>query len=165
MPGTDEQNQWIGRVLGIELGGDQGSESAPLDLDELGLSVMEVWGAARDSFRAATEEVDGQIRELQAALRESDDMDLQEIAEFGLNALTGNTRVPLLAALQEASGGVTQLKESAAKVKKAIADFRNQLNSEPRVAACDDNPFGVTVAIVDTYEGALDALEHAVSLA
>ncbi|MBV9251790.1 MAG: hypothetical protein JO227_21425 [Acetobacteraceae bacterium] len=34
-----------------------------------------------------------------------------------------------------------------------------QLASDPRIAACDENPLGVTVSIRDTYADALDTLE------
>jgi hypothetical protein len=76
---------------------------------------------------------------------------------------SNDTRVPLMAALQGGgNGSQTQMTAAAPKLSKAIADFRANLAAEPRIAARDDNPFGLPVAIRDTYERALDQLEDAV---
>ena len=171
MPATDQQNAWILRVLGVMAGEQRlatpaNGAAASASLAELGLGVVDIWVSARDAFREATEAVNVQVSELQGALRDTYDPALQDIAELGLNALTRNTRVPLLTAIMEVgNGSPEQLKKSAPKLTNAIAAFRAVLTADPRIAACDNNPFAVQVAIVDTYAGALGQLEYAVSLA
>lgn len=171
----EDQAAWVQRVLGIRLDAlptadeiddpELDPEAEKAALKELGLDVGDVWVGAVEAFRAASEQVDAQIRQLQAALRETDDPDLHDIADSGLNALTGNTRVPLMAAIMEAGAGdPQQLKAAAPKVLKAVGAFRTQLAS-PQVAACDNNPFDVDVALGETFSGALDQLASAARLA
>ena len=159
---TIEQNDWVARVLGVGANTSPGvPEGESLDLAALGLDTSDLWQGAVQTFQNAVEAVDGQISELQATLRDSDDPELHEIAEFGLNGVTGNTRVPLMAAMREAGdGGAAQLTAAKPKLTRAIDAFRKQLASEPRIAACDTNPFDVPVAIQSTYEDALDQLEN-----
>ncbi|MGC8477917.1 MAG: hypothetical protein ACP5NP_16320 [Acetobacteraceae bacterium] len=176
MAGNSAQDEWVLRVLQVAVGtgggtSEQGSaeteeEEFGADLKELGLDVSDIWKAARSAFQEATESVDAQISLLQKELRESDEADLQEIAEFGLNGLTANTRVPLLAALAQAGdGSATSLKKAAPRIEQAATAFIKQLSTDPRVAACDENPFGVPMAIVPTYQDAIDQLLNAVQLA
>jgi hypothetical protein len=170
VPANAKQREWIARVLGVEI--DVGPTTEPAqeefraDLDDLGLAVGDLWQAARKALDAATTSVSGQISALQHELRASEDYQLEEIAEFGLNGLTNNTRVPLLAALLEAGdGSKAKLRLTAPKIEKAAQAFMSQLSSDPRVAACDQNPFGVDVAIVATYQGALEQLLYTVRAA
>jgi hypothetical protein len=152
------QDEWVRRTLGITLNRDDGLDEA--ELAELGLDLTDMWVAAREAFQRATEQVDTQISALQAALRDSDDPDYEEIAEFGLNGLTDNTRVPLQAAILEAKAGTTvELRAAAPKLIKAVAAFRSQLSSDARIEACDDNPLDVEVFIRETYGDALDRIE------
>jgi hypothetical protein len=173
MAANTAQDEWVLRVLQVSVGtGQDASESAEdeeefdNDLAELGLDATDIWKAARDAFQGAVAEVDAQISALQAELRSSDDADFQEIAEFGLNGLTRNTRVPMQVALREAgSGSLAELKKAAPKIEQAASAFIGQLSGNPQVAACDDNPFGVPVAILDTYQDAVDQLLTAVKAA
>jgi len=162
---------WVARVLDIKVdAGD--AEVAPLDLKSLGLEVGDVWQAAHAAYDQATETVNRQLTALQAALRESDDPELHDIADYladvanaGLNAFTGGTRVPLMAAMLEAGNGdPAALKAAAPKLRKAVDAFRKRIETEPHIAACDNNPFGVDVSIVATYAGALDQVEYAAGL-
>ncbi len=171
-----DQAAWVERVLGLRPNTPAATEASPGDLDvdpetekaelrALGLDLADVWQGAAAAFRAATDAVNEQIKQLQAALRETDDPDLHDIADSGLNALTANTRVPLMTAIQEAGAATPpQLKAAAPKVLKAVAAFRAQLAS-PEVMACDANPFGVDVAVGETFSGALDQLAYAARLA
>lgn len=172
---NEDQAVWLERVLGIRLDAlptideiddpDDDPETEKQELEELGLDVADLWDGAVELFRAASDEVDNQIKQLQAALRETDDPDLHDIADSGLNALTGNTRVPLMAALLEAGkGNAEQLKAAAPKVLKAVSAFRQQLSS-PQIQACDHNPFGVEMAVGATFSSALDQLASAARLA
>ena len=111
--------------------------------------------AALDEFRGASDTVDGQIAKLQAALRTTKDEDLVAIAEYGLNALTGNHKAKLIALemeLRRAAG--PNLPKLATKALPVVAAFRSHLTGNEEVDACDDNPFGVTVTIKDTLGGA-----------
>jgi hypothetical protein len=162
MPANAKQHEWISRVLGIKVGTESKSvteaaeEEFGADLGDLGLDVSDLWHAARKAFDAATASVDAQISALQHELRISEDYELEEVAEFGLNGLTGNTRVPLLASLLEAGdGSKANLQSAAPKIAKAAQAFMSQLSSDARVAACDKNPFGIDVAIVATYQSAV----------
>lgn len=165
MTAETNQNEWVFRVLGVQ-SPQQEDEEFEAELEEVGLDLSDIWEAARSSFESATESVNGQISALQSALRASEDDELVEIAEFGLNGITGNTRVPLQAALMEAgSGSKENLIAAAPKIEKAAQAFINQLATDPRVAACDDNPYGVPMSIYDTYNGAIQEVLTAVRLA
>jgi len=152
------KGEWIRRVLGITLNRDDGLDET--ELAELGLDLADMWVAAREAFQRAADEVDAQISALQAALRDSADPDYEEIADFGLNGLTDNTRVPLQVAIMEAKAGTTaSLRAAAPQLIEAVAAFRSQLLSDPRIEACDDNPLDIEVSIRETYVDALDRID------
>ena len=138
-----EQVEWVSRVLGVS-GGAKAGGGGEAALRE---------AAAR--WRDASDAVDAQIAQLQQALRGSKDTELQEIGQYGMNAVTGNFRVPLMAALAGAQQGNAQ---DQSKLVGAIARFRSHLESDERVEACDDNPFGVAVSLRGTLIPALDEL-------
>jgi hypothetical protein len=130
-------------------------------LAEFDLQPIEVWDAARGEFDSAVETVDRQISELQSFLATSNDDELEYIAELGLNAMSKDTRVPLMAALLEAGrGNANKVASATGKLLSKVAAFRTNLTN-PVVEACDQNPFGVTMSVRATYEGALDQLAHA----
>ncbi|MDE2005714.1 MAG: hypothetical protein KGI51_04035 [Rhodospirillales bacterium] len=177
MAGNAAQDEWVSRVLQISLKGrggtaeqssveSEGEDAFGSDLEDLGLDAGDIWKAARDAFQQAADSVDTQLSLLQKELRSSDETDLQEIAEFGLNGLTRNTRVPLMTALREAGdGSAALLKKAAPKIETAATAFIKQLSGDPRIVACDDNPFGVPVTILATYQDAVTQLLNAVRLA
>jgi len=136
------KNGWVVRVLGVALA-------------EGGVDLKQ----AAEAWRAASEAVDGQIAALQAALRQDGDEDLAEIAEFGLNAITGGYKVRFMAALMEAEGGSPKARATLAEI---IPGFRQHLDSDERVEACDENPFGVAMSVRATLIRALDRLAQAV---
>lgn len=173
---SKDRADWIEKVLGVNLsglgeGGEAEEEEEQVDvkaemeeLKSLGLDLPALWEGAVEAFNAATETVNGQIAELQAALRETDDADLHDIAEFGLGALTENTRVPLMAAIMEGGkGSPAQLKKAAPKLIKAVGAFRDRLKSE-EVRACDANPW-VPTSIALTFSEALGQIERAAKMA
>ena len=125
------------------------------------------WDVAKKAWREASDAVDSQITRLQGALKNSGDEDLEEIAEFGLNGVTGNFKTPLMAALLniDGAGNPDALKKAAGNAGTVIKGFRQHLDSDESVEACDDNPFGVKVTIRQTLSGALTQLEQALSLA
>ena len=124
------------------------------------------WAAAVERWRAASDSVDGQVSKLQAALKQSDDDELHDIAETGLNGITAGAKVGLLAAIREL-GAATDVVSAGriGKARKAVAQFRAQIERDPRVGACDDNPFGVQVSLRATLLPALDGLEDALASA
>jgi hypothetical protein len=142
--GTTTQGEWVQRVLGVSL---PVAASSPASGD---------WAVARDGWQLAGETVDGQIGKLQSALRAADDGELREIAEFGLNGITGNHRVRLAAALR----ALDPAKPAAfAKLAPAtltvMRDYQSFLASDEAIEVCDRNPFGVAVTIRATLGAAL----------
>jgi hypothetical protein len=148
------QNAWVTRVLAVHIG--VASEGD-------GSGIKSGGGSLKDAiarFRAASEDVDAQIASLQQALRASDDEELRDIGEYGLNAVTGNFRVPLMAALMGAEQGDPQAR---AKLADAATSLRNHLENDEKVEACDENPFGVAVSIRATLVPVLNQLAQGVT--
>ena len=114
------------------------------------------WKAARDTWTSAIETVDGQISKLQVALNTFDDAELKEISEFGLNAITANHKVLMMAAIQDVtSAGAAPDKSVISNASQHIAAFEALLASDPRVTAVDNNPFGVSMSVASTLRPAL----------
>lgn len=144
----DAKAAWIKTVLGIEVGAASST-----------VSFGTAWKRVTARWRAASDEVDGQIGKLQGTLRATTDPDLKRIADAGLNGITGNHKVPVLAALQEINAaGPETLRAAAARARPAVDAFISHLTSDPRVEACDRNPFSVTVTIRATLVPALQDL-------
>jgi hypothetical protein len=120
------------------------------------------WDALRRTWRSASDAADQQISALQAALRQSGNDSLEEIAEFGMNDITGNHKVRLMAAMVELGSGDPA---AIAKSNRATLDIARQfhafLDSDERVMVCDENPLGVPVSLRTTLGGALIQLEAA----
>lgn len=145
--------EWLSRVLGFEL------RTPAADAAATTPSITTRWQTARDAWDTASATVDGQIAGLQAVLRRSGDDTLNEIAEFGLNAVTGNYRVPLMAALMElGKGDQAAMRKAGPKALKIINEFRGHIESSEAVEVCDANPFGTPVSIRATLGGALAEL-------
>jgi hypothetical protein len=147
-----ERVQWIARVLGVQIDG--GGESRPT------LDFKSEWEQSFAAFQDAIETVDNQMAALGAACRQTRDPWLGSIADLGLPAVTGNFKTPLMAAcldVSRASDGNTAV--PAAKARKAVADFVGHIESNPQVAACDGNPFGVSVSIRGSLLPALKSLD------
>jgi hypothetical protein len=124
------------------------------------------WLAARKSWQDASDAVDAQIARLQQALRKSGDTELKEIAEFGLNAVTGNHKVRLMAAIKDIDAADALARAAAAqKASAEVAAFQRHLESDARVAVCDENPFGVPMTIRSSIGGALADLLKALGAA
>ncbi|MBC2836523.1 hypothetical protein [Paragemmobacter straminiformis] len=111
-------------------------------------------------WRDAKETVDVSIGALQSALRGIDDPDLRRIADAGLNGVTDGLQTRLMAALFEynAASGENRAKVAETLRGRAV-DLRNMLETDPIIALCEDNPFGVKVAIRAPLIAALDKLE------
>lgn len=121
------------------------------------------WAEAKAGWRDALDTVNGQIAALQSALKKIDDVELHEIAEFGLAGVTGNYKVPMMAAIIEidqARGGAS-LRKAAAKAGDIAKAFNAYLASEETVAVCDANEFGVPVTLRASLGKALSGIEAA----
>jgi len=129
---------------------------------EKAAEFREPWRLAKEVWDDAVAEVRDQMNELQNLLVsvENDD-DLLQIGEFGLNAVTQSHLVPIRAALMEIdASGADRLKTAAKKLQNLLGEFRKHIETSPKVQACEDNPFGVTVSIRQTLEPGFDALEN-----
>jgi hypothetical protein len=121
-----------------------------------------LWKAARTTWQTASELVDGQFTKLQGVLKQSNDPELQQIAEFGLNAITAGHKVQLLTAIREvdqSTGG--KLVDAAIDAQGVIEEFLDHLESDERVQACDGNSFGVPMSVHSTLSTALGQLDAA----
>lgn len=155
----DARQDWLQRVLGFTLPaeaqatGHDGSAAPGAAAD---------WAGARAVWESASEAVDGQITGLQAALRATGDETMKHIAEFGMNGLTGDHKVKLMAAMMEIGAGDPEsLAKAGPKALGIIQAFRTHIDSDERIEVCDDNPFGVAVSIRATLAPALAQLEAA----
>ena len=149
--GDGAKRAWVARVLGVAM--------PQAGAAQRGAAANGGFAAARAAWSSAVEQVDGQITALQAALRQSGDNDLRAIAEYGLNGVTGNHKVRLMAALQDIGTGPASPRAAATAIA-VITPFRAHLASDERVAVCDENPFGVAVAIRATLDPPLAALQR-----
>ncbi len=164
----DAQAEWLRRVLGFAVPSATaaGTGAAPAATPGATPGATPDWASARQGWQAASEAVDGQIAGLQAVLRKTGDDQLEEIAEFGLNGVTGDHRVKLMAILMElGSGDPATLRKSGPKALGLIESFRSYLESNEKVQVCDANPFGAPVAIRATLVPALTQMAAALQAA
>lgn len=147
MADAEANREWIKRVLGVDIPG-AGNTSA--SQPKPGGKLTPIWLDAKEA-------VDVGIGKLQDALRNADDEDLEQIAEFGLYGATQGETVRLMAALREADGGGA---EALAKLLDAVHDYRDFLEGAPIVDLIEDNPFGVAVPMRKTLGAALAELER-----
>jgi hypothetical protein len=148
---TDQQRKFIERfifgALPVETGTDDG------DIESRLIKANTAW-------LSANADVDSQIAQLQTALRSTNDVELHEIAEFGMNGLTGNNKVRLMAALRDILEAAPDKRGKHAKAALKVSNaFRAHLQSSGTVEACENNPFGVQVAIRRILLPVLDQLD------
>jgi len=124
------------------------------------------WAAAKQAWEAANKDSSAQIEKLQKVLRESGDEDLAEIAEFGLNGVTGNFKVRLMAAIVAMDSANAETRAGIAKrAASIVSGFRSHIDTHPQVKACDENPLGVPVNIRSSIGGALTELSKVLATA
>jgi hypothetical protein len=151
------QRAWVERVLGVRM------QVVPA---RSGSDTRARWQVARDGWVAASQAVDAQISALQSVLHSSGTPALVQIAKFGLNAVTGNHKTRLMAMLLEmGDGSIAALAQNGTKARKLLDEFSVHIANDPRVAACDNNPFGVAVSIRATIGPALKGLQAALQSA
>jgi hypothetical protein len=147
----------VGQAL--KQGAAPGSQPAPTA--KLGPDFWPEWEKAKSAWRDAIDTVNGQLDKLRGELVKVDDAELKRIAEFGLNAITADHKVPLQAAIVDldATRGGDSSKAIVA-AKELVEEFRDHIDTDERVEACDDNPFEVKVTIRDSLDKALGQMEH-----
>jgi len=122
------------------------------------------WAAAKASWQEAIEIVDAQIAKLQVALRAQNDPELTQIADKGLNGVTGNFKVPLMAAVMDIDRARGEaLKKASQKGLRAARAFAKYLTTEETVRVTDENAFGVPVTIRASLGKALRDMDTALS--
>ena len=159
---SPEQSAWVQRVLGFRLQAAGGAAAG--------------WKAAIAQWRDANDAVNGQINGLRAALLDRVNAGspgvlayaaaLRRVAEHGLNAVTENHHVSLMAAVMELGDGApATIAKSGAKALAAITEFQSLLAGSRKIAVCDANPFGAPVAIRATLGPALQKMADALATA
>ncbi len=128
------------------------------------------WAAARQAWQDANDEVNDQINGLRSALLKrakggDDEAELfadalTDIAERGLNAITGDLRVKLMAAVMELGSGATPAGDGKAAIGH-IEAFQAFLDGNEKIEVCDGNPFGAAVSIRATLSPALQRMTAA----
>lgn len=151
-----EKRLWIERVLGYQFADVPRGERPAVTSIQKALAL----------FDAAQREVDGQIGRLQQKLAGSADPELHRIGEFGLNAVTGNTRVRLQGTLMELRARLPEVDPKlTSSASRLAAQMVAHLTQDVKVRACDRNPFGVRVSIAATLGGAAQRLQQALQQA
>lgn len=128
-----------------------------------------LWPAAKTAWQEASDTVDEQISRMQVAMRESELEELVRIAEFGFNAISGNFKVPLMAAIRNVDGASGEArKKQAATALTVIDGFLKHLDQEELIAACDEDAeamFGVKSTIRTSIGAALEQMRTALQAA
>ena len=123
------------------------------------------WAEAKEAWLAAIETVDGQIARVSAQMRASGDAELEQIAERGLPALTGNHKTPVMKALFDVEGSTGEARvKAAAAGRQAIAAFRSHLDSYALLQALDEHApaaFGAEMTVRQTIGEGLSHLAAA----
>jgi hypothetical protein len=121
-----------------------------------------LWKEAKSAWQTALDNIGKQLEKLRGSLAQAGDSDLKAIGEFGLNAITANHKVPLQTAIVNVDSTVGPAKIKAIdKAQDAVIAFREHIDRDERVDACDNNPFGVQVALRSELNRGLDKLGHA----
>jgi hypothetical protein len=117
------------------------------------------WKRAKSVWQTSIDTINEQLENLRSHLLTSSDSDLKSIAEFGLNAITDNHRVPLQKSLLNVDHTLGRERIDAIdKAQDAVFAFIEHIERDERVEACDNNPFGVTVTLRSELNRGLTAL-------
>ena len=137
---ADVKADWVLRVLGVQVPAMSGQAA----------SAAPKWTDARTAWIDANDAVNEQIGALRQAVlaRAGTEPDyaplLSQIADKGLNAITEDHRVKLMAAVSEVgTGSADAMSKSGAKALEQITAFRSFIDGSEKIAVCDANPFGV----------------------
>ncbi len=143
MPLESQQLDFMTRFLGLK------SRDAPQVPQS---DPLVVW-------RNAKEAVDDTISDLQQALKGFDDPVLSKISQYGLNGITDGNQVALGKALLEFNAAPQGDRESQGQALATQAQvYKDFLSTDPRVALCENNPFGIAVPLRTKLVGALEQI-------
>jgi len=149
---------WVQRVLGVAI-----AAAPPASASE-----AKSWQAARQAWQDANDAVNDQINALRAAVLDRAKADpenvdvLAAIADKGLNAITRDHRVKLMASILELGGGAPAvLRKSGPRALGLITAFESFIAASEEIEVCDGNPFGVPVSIRATLVPALQGMAAA----
>lgn len=157
MPLSPEKKEtWTARMF-LAIGG----SSTP----EVETWPSKSWTTASKAMTAALGEVNKQLGALKVALKKSGDAELAYIADKEIPKLLG----PEPATIEKLLGQIDGLDQEAARkplgeLIKALDDLEETLGSAT-VAACDNNPFGVSVDLKGTLTKASGPLGRAATSA
>jgi hypothetical protein len=153
------------------------AKAATARLEEaLGEASASAWQAARVAWRDANDAVGEQINGLRAALLEEakqGDGDteglalaLTDLAENGLNNIFDDHRVAVMAAVLELGGGKPEaMKKGGTRALALVEGLDGFIDASPKIAACDDNPYGASVSIRATLSPPLKQMAAALRAA
>jgi hypothetical protein len=141
---TQQQLDWVKNTLHFQVAGKSGNAASG------------DFGKLINAYRAAASAVDRQVSALQNDLLDYDDEDLNRIASDELNTIFRDERVELEEALEDGPGD---------RLAGLASTYAAYLRGSRRVATCDANPFGVSVAIVATLGPVLDQISAAAKAA
>ncbi len=149
---TREQAAWVQRVLGIgvasEAPGPRAMKTRPAELLTL--------------FQDSKDEVDVGLSRLQAEMRDTDDVDLIRIADYGMFGMTDGEGVGLMKALFELRAAAPDKQPAAlAAASKAAIAYKTKVFAHKLIDLVDGNPFGVQVGIKAKLGAALDTIANA----
>ncbi|HTK58953.1 MAG TPA: hypothetical protein VL336_08225 [Sphingomicrobium sp.] len=115
---------------------------------------------------SALSKADLQIRKLQAVLAVHPDTQLKEIAgspDMGINALTGNFRVRVLAALRDIEVAPPEkLPAVLQRARTLVAGFSEHIRTSDRLEACEQNWLQVPVKVRELVSPALAELSRSI---
>jgi hypothetical protein len=166
MPPSGPQSEWVRQVLGVAVGqgtnnaGSFGPVTADLTTARNGLA------GARETMTSALSKADLQIRKLQAVLAVHPDTQLKEIAgspDMGINALTGNFRVRVLAALRDIEVAPPEkLPAVLQRARTLVTGFSEHIRTSDRLEACEQNWLQVPVKVRELVSPALAELSRSI---
>ena len=144
------------------------SQTAPAEAPEGEVSA-ELKQAILDqaaAWQRIAVDVDKQVAGLKSQLKSSGDEDLIEIANVGLTGLTDVPRRPLMDAIESLKkASDANLRAAIAKTQRALTAYSRYLESDERIEACENNPFGVQVPVRRTLTPALAQFERVLTQA
>jgi hypothetical protein len=170
MSGSQE-DVWVERVLGLRIGGgatgepEDAAAAAAASSASPAMAFREQWRAVRAAWTEAAYEADQQIGALVQHLRGSGDEDLTEIAEFGFVELMDHKQRlgDAMLALEGADPEVAA--KSAPAVLQLTSGLKSFVDSDVRVTASDNNPWGVAVSLRQTLGPVLADMEKTLATA
>lgn len=149
---SDQQISFLTKFLGIKLADSPFELTGEDDwMEPEGYEpVVPIWQQAKDAL-------DAQLGKLADTLRISGDPELEEITDE-VTDLLKPVRVGLAGPLIDLDM-TPRLKGARDGAISAIANARSWIDSDPRIEAIDNNPWGINVSVASTLGDALDRIE------